>query len=558
MISEIYIKNIAIIEESSVCFDRGLNILTGETGAGKSIIIDSINFVLGQRASREIIRQGADEAYVSALMYVEDEENRRRLKEMGTEPDEDGGLLLTRSLNTNGKNVCRINGKAVPLSMLRSAAELLIDIYGQHQNQSLLDASKHMGLLDRFCGEELKTLLKENEEKYKLYRSSMKRLKDLNGAVKDRETALEILSFQINEIKEAGIKPGEEDELKERQALLFNAARIKELSGSAVNFLYRGEGSAYEKTGEALNCLISLSKMDESVKEAIGELEDISGKIESITETLRDINERAEGSPGELGEVDARLDKIKEITRKYGGNEEECIKFLEEAEKKYAYLTESEEKSAELSEEIKRQKRDILHTCIKISEVRRKYAEKIEKEIEANLHRLGMERAAFKIKIERRKSFDKLGMDAVEFFISTNGEEGLKPLVKIASGGEMSRVMLSIKAVLSACDDMETFIFDEIDTGISGITAQQVAVKMAELGRSRQVLCITHLSQICAAGDVNFCIEKKTGEKGVRTEVRRLEEEEVIKEIARLNGGSVITEATLKAAKDLRAASRGF
>ncbi|MCD8090131.1 MAG: DNA repair protein RecN [Clostridiales bacterium] len=558
MISEINIKNIAIIEESSVVFDKGLNILTGETGAGKSIIIDSINFVLGQRTSKEIIRQGAEEASVSALMYVENEENRSKLKSMGIDIEDDGGLLLTRSLNISGRNLCRINGKAAPLSMLRSAAELLIDIYGQHQNQNLLDAKKHMGLLDRFCGDELKSLLKENEEKYTLYRKSVKRLKELNGLGKDRETALEILSFQINEIKEAKIKPGEEDELRERQAFLFNAARIKELSNSAVNSLYRGEGSAYEKIGSALNSLISLSKMDESVKDSIADLEDISDRLESLTEVIRDINERAEGSGSELEEVDERLEKIKAITAKYGGNEEECIKFLAEAEEKYNTLVESEERAAELGEEIKRQKRDILHTCIKISDVRKKYAAKIEKEIEDNLHRLGMERACFKINIERRKSFDKLGMDEVEFFISTNGEEGLKPLVKIASGGEMSRVMLSIKAVLSACDDMETFIFDEIDTGISGITAQQVAVKMAELGKSRQILCITHLSQICAAGDVNFCIEKKFGENGTRTEVRRLGEDDVIKEIARLNGGRVITEATLKAAKDLRAVSRNF
>ncbi|MCC8097962.1 MAG: hypothetical protein LIO44_05295, partial [Eubacterium sp.] len=319
----------------------------------------------------------------------------------------------------------------------------------------------------------------------------MKQLRELNGLERDRETALEILSFQINEIKEANIKAGEEDELKEKRDLLFNAARIRELSNNAVNLLYRGEGAATEKIGDALNSLISLARLDESVNESIGDLEEISDKISSVTEVIRDIAERAEGSGGELEAVDSRLDKIRDITKKYGGNEEECLKFLAEAEERFNTLNESGERAAELNDEIKRRKRDILHSCIKISEVRKKYAERIESEIEANLRQLGMERAVFKINIERRKTFDKLGMDNVEFFISTNGEEELKPLVKIASGGEMSRVMLSIKAVLSACDDMETFIFDEIDTGISGITAQQVAVKMAELGRSRQVLCIT-------------------------------------------------------------------
>lgn len=558
MISEINIKNIAIIEEASVSFDKGLNILTGETGAGKSIIIDSINFVLGQRVSREIIRQGAEEAEVSAMLIAEDKGNVLRLRKMGIDVDDDGGILLMRSLNISGKNVCRINGRAAPLSMLREAAAALIDIYGQHQNQSLLDSKKHMSLLDRFCGEELNKLLEENEEKYNSYRKSMKALKELSGLGRDRETALEILSFQINEIKEAGIKPGEEKKLKEKRDFLFNAARIRELSNSIINLLYRGEGSATEKIGGALNSLISLSRLDESVSEATGELEEISGRIDAVVETVRDVAERAEDSGSELERVEARLDKIKEITGKYGGNEEECLKFLKEAEEKLEALNKGEEKAAELTEEIKRQKRDILHSCIKISEVRKKYAEKIESEIEANLRQLGMERAAFRVNIERRKSFDKLGMDDVEFFISTNGEEELKPLVKIASGGEMSRVMLSVKAVLSACDDMETFIFDEIDTGISGITAGQVAVKMAELGKSRQILCITHLSQICAAGDVNFCIEKKSIGESVRTEVRRLKEEEVIREIARLNGGSVITEATLKAAEDLRKASGNF
>lgn len=552
MLSELHIKNIAIIEETSVAFGEGLNVLTGETGAGKSILIDSISFVLGGRTSKDIIRTGAEEASVSALFYVESPQNIERLKEMGIEAEEDGSLLLMRSMNSKGKNLCRINGNTATLSMLKEAAALLIDIFGQHQSQSLLDPKKHMGLLDRFCGEELKTALKKNDELYSDYRKSVKELKSLSELGKDRDTALEILSFQINEIKEAGIKAGEEEELKKKRDFLFNAARIRELAGNAVNLLYRGEGSAVEKTAEAENSLIMLSKLEEGLGSTIDEIEEINSRINSVVETLKDIEERAEGSPGELDNTEKRLDLIRDITKKYGGNEEECLKFLAEAEEKQERLMSSAEKASELSEKIKKQKTDILHACIKISEIRKKYAKQIEGEIEKCLHELGMEKASFKINITRRAGFDRLGMDDVEFFISANGLEEPKPLVKTASGGEMSRVMLSIKSVLSACDDMETFIFDEIDTGISGRTAGQVAVKMSELGKSRQILCITHLSQICAAGDVNFGIEKTFEGDSVKTTVRQLDEKGVIYEIARLNGGAEATETALKAGEELR------
>lgn len=552
MISEINIKNIAIIEEVSLRFGEGFNVLTGETGAGKSILIDSINFVLGGRTSKDIIRAGAEEASVSALFTVENPANISKIREMGVEMEDDGSLLLMRSLNTAGKNVCRINGRGSSLSMLRDAAALLIDIYGQHQNRSLLDNKKHMGLLDRFCGEELKEALAENENLYSEYRKNVRELKKLSEPGRDRDTALEILSFQINEIKQAGIKAGEEEALKKRRDFLFNGARIKELAGNIVNLLYRGEGSAIEKTGDAQNSLMLLSRLDETVNEAMSSLEEINDKIEAVVETVKDIEEKAEDSAGELEKCEKRLDVIRDITRKYGGNEEECLKFLAEAEEKEKRLLESDEKAAELSESIKAQKRDIFHACLKISEIRKKYAKKIEGEIESCLHDLGMENAAFKINIDRRQTFDRLGMDEVEFFIATNGSEELKPLVKIASGGEMSRVMLSIKSVLSACDDMETFIFDEIDTGISGRTAGRVAFKMAELSKSRQILCITHLSQICAAGDVNFCIEKSAEGGSVKTHVTELDEKGVVLEIARLNGGTEATEAAVRAAEELR------
>ncbi len=556
MISEIYIKNIAVIEETRVSFDRGLNILSGETGAGKSILIDSINFVLGQRSSRDIIRRGADEAFVSALIYIENEKNIEAIRNTGVELDEGGELLLTRSLGTNGRNVCRINGRPASMSLLKDIAAFLIDIYGQHQNLSLLDKNRHMELLDGFCGEELKQALDENAKKYALYREEMRELKALDGSFKDRDSALEILEFRINEIKGANLKIGEEKALKEERDILYNAERIRELSMGAANLLYRGEGSAVEKTGEALNMLISLERLDPSVGECIRELSEISDRLGAVTESIRDIADRTEGGGQKLAQAENRLDVIKLVTSKYGGSEEEALKFLKEAEERYAEISEGEERAARLKESIKAQKREILKSCIKISEIRRKYADFIEKETEKNLRTLGMENAVFKINISRRKTFDKLGMDDVEFFISTNPGEEPKPLAKIASGGEISRVMLSIKSVLSETDDMETFIFDEIDTGISGRTAQKVAEKLSALGEKRQILCITHLSQICAAGDANFCIEKTSDADSARTTVTRLDEESIINEIARLNGGAEITSLTLDAARELRRGSR--
>ncbi len=556
MLSELHIKNIAIIDEVTVDFGKGLNILSGETGAGKSIIIDSINFVLGERAYKDIIKRGREEAAVSAMMIVESGKTRSKIREMGVDIDQSGELLIFRSLNTSGKNTVRLNGKAVPLGMIREISSLLIDIHGQHQHQSLLNPKKHIELLDIFCGKELNEALEENSKRYTEYRQSMKKLKELSGLGKDRESLIDILTFQINELKDAKIKVGEEEKLKEKRDILFNAARIKELAGSIVYNLYRGEGSAVEKIGDAIGSLTSLCKIDESLEETLDELEDINDKLSAVTEVVSDYADSCEGSGAELSAVDKRLDKIREICRKYGGTEEACGEFLQEAEEKLAAITESEERAKALGEKIKRQKREIYKCCLKISGIRQKYADKIEKEIEKNLHELGMENAEFKINIVRKNSFDRSGMDNVEFFIKTNLGEEPKPLAKIASGGEMSRVMLSIKAVLSACDDIETFIFDEIDTGISGRTAQQVAVKMAELGKSRQILCITHLSQICAAGDNNYLIEKVVENGETHTLIKRLDEETIIDEIVRLNGGAEITEATVKAAKDMRIGNR--
>ncbi len=552
MLSEIYIKNIAIIDEISISFGEGLNILSGETGAGKSIIIDSINFVLGERASKDIIKHGKNEAFVSALMNVESENAISAIRDMGVEMESGGELLLSRSINTSGRNTCKINGRPASVTMLKSISSLLIDIHGQHQHQSLLDPKRHIGLLDIFCGDELQTALSENERLFKKFKDSRKQLAALSGLGKDRETAISILEFQINEIDEAKIKVGEEQKLKEKQAFLFNAAKIKELSNNIINLLYRSEGSAAEKIGDSVGMLMSLAKLDNSVNENIASLEDISDRLSTITEIMRDYAEKADVSDNELAEVDRRIEKIKRITAKYGGNEEECLKFYNEASEKLQAILDSEEKAKEINKVIASEKKEIYKTCLKISEIRQKYAEKIEKEIEENLHQLGMENAAFKINISRRRTFDKSGMDEVEFFIRTNKGEDLKRLAEIASGGEMSRVMLSIKSALAGCDDIETFIFDEIDTGISGRTAQQVAVRMSALAKTNQILCITHLPQICAVGDNNYLIEKIIENDETKTIVKKLDEESIIGEIARLTGGAEITDATLIAAKDLR------
>ncbi len=552
MLSEIYIKNIAIIDEINISFGPGLNILSGETGAGKSIIIDSINFVLGERASKDIIKHGKNEAFVSALINIESKKAISAVRDMGIEIENGGELLISRSINATGRNTCKINGRPASVSILKAISSLLIDIHGQHQHQSLLDPKKHIELLNIFCGEELQHALSVNETLFREYREYRKQLAALSGLGKDRETAVSILRFQIDEIREASIKVGEEEQLREKQAFLFNAAKIKELSNNIVNLLYRGDGSAAEKIGDAEGLFISLAKLDDSVGENISQLEEVRERLDVITEFMRDYAEKADVSDSDLEEVDNRIEKIRRITAKYGGNEEECLKFCAEAEKKLDAILESEELAKEINRAISSKKKEIYKTCLEISEIRQKFAGKIEKEIESNLHGLGMEDALFRININRKRTFDKTGMDDVEFFIRTNKGEELKRLSEIASGGEMSRVMLSIKSVLAGCDDIETFIFDEIDTGISGRTAQQVAVKMSALGKTNQILCITHLPQICAVGDSNYLIEKIVENDETKTIVSRLDEESIIGEIARLTGGAEITESTLKAARDLR------
>lgn len=553
MLEQLYIKNVALIDEMSVEFGNGLNILSGETGAGKSIIIDSINFVLGEKAQKDFIHKGSDKANVEALIYLKNKNVKKELLSMGIEIDEDNSILISRTLNATGKTNCRINGKAITIGMLKEISALLIDIHGQHEHQSLLNPAKHIVLLDKFCSNELDRLKKNLSEIMKDYKEVLKALSEFDTNIGDREARIELYKYQINEIKEAKLKINDEDELGKKRKLLLSAEKITNYTNACLEFLYRSEEmSAVDKIAGALNNLYDISQLDSSQKDNYVRLEEISVQLEELVSDLKSYCDGLEVNASELDAVEQRLDLIYQLKRKYGQSIKEILDYCSEIENKLELLLNSEDKINELNEKKAGYEKEIKVICSEITKLRKSAAESIENEVEAVLKDLGMLNANFKIQVSPKHSFNQNGCDKVEFLISANKGEDLKPLAKIASGGEMSRVMLALKTVLAKEDNIDTFIFDEIDTGVSGRTAQQVAQKLSFIAKEHQILCITHLPQIASMSDNHFLIEKSSDEERTTTSIKKLSNDEIVNELARLIGGAEITETTLAAASDMK------
>ncbi|HEX2944801.1 MAG TPA: DNA repair protein RecN [Clostridia bacterium] len=562
MLLQLNIRDIALIDEVNIELGSGLNILTGETGAGKSIIIDSINAVLGDRVSKEIIRTGSDKAVVEAVFQADGERVGDILGEIGIEPEEDGTLILSREITQSGRNTCRVNGKLVATSFLKSLGERLIDLHGQHDNQSLLRVESHIDLLDSFGGDAIQTIKRDYTVLLEQYREVRARLKALSGDPGERERKIDLLRFQIDEIKKAKLKPGEEDELNKQKTLLANSEKISEALSMAYGLLSSGESGkrpAADMMNGALSQLGSVARLEVEFDELYKRLQDIIYQLDDLTTDIRKSIDNVEYDPAQLEEIDERLDLFFKLKRKYGSTVEEVQRFCAAAQEQLEEMEKSEETANLLRSRQAELDGRLFETSCRLNDERRKAASLLEESIGLQLDDLEMKRARFKVDIQfddtpgasGSRKYTQNGLNRVEFLISANPGEPLKPLAKIASGGEMSRIMLAIKTILADVDKMPTMIFDEIDIGISGKAGQKVGEKLAYISDGHQVICVTHLAQIACMAGSHYLIEKVSEENSTRTTVGLLDRSRKIKEIARLIGGSEASSASLKYAEEM-------
>jgi len=550
LLATLNIENIAVIEKANIDFSDGFICLTGETGAGKSIIIDSINAVMGEKTSRELIRTGAETAMVSALFTNIPKDTADLLAEMGLPAEDDSSLLIQRIIKKNAGNICRINGAAATLSMLKSISATLIAVHGQSDSRELMAPENHIKYIDRLANND--ELLKEYAEVYNRIRSVKREIERISADESEKARRLDILSFQIDELKNANIRAGEMDELKAQRDLFQNSQSIIENLSAAYEALSGSEyiRGAAELSGDAASRVESVSQNAPQLKK-IGEL--IREASITLSECATDISEFIDSlnfDPALLDSIEERLDELFRLSRKYGETEEEMLAFLHNAEKEREEIELSEERLNALYEEIGKLKEELISAAEKLTESRRKTAEVFEQRVKEELKFLDMPYVQFKVDIQK-SAYKADGADKIEFLLSANPGEEPKPLIKTASGGELSRIMLAIKCVLSDADTIGTLIFDEIDTGVSGRAAGKVAIKLKETAKSRQVICVTHLSQLACMADSHLLIEKTVSGGSTFTSVRELDFEGRKREIARINGGMNITPALLKSAEEM-------
>ncbi len=548
MLKQLHIENIAVVEKCTIELEPGFNVLTGETGAGKSIIIDSLGAALGARTARDLIRSGEKQARVSALFTDVRPEALAAASEMGLEA-EDGAFLLQRELSAEGKSVCRVNGAPATAGMVRELAKYLLDIHGQHDNQQLLNPENHYRFID---------LLAENEDLYRSYQAAYRAYCDISRTIKasaldeaEKQRKTELLSYQINELEAADVKPGEWEGLKARSSYLANAERIARALTAAEAALSGGEegaGAAALAAGAAQ----SLQEISPFAPELSMLAERLSGLRYELEDALAEVCSASAGmdtQPGELEQVEERLDTLYRLSRKYGETEEDMLIFLEQARQELDAITFSEERMKKLEAERETKKEALLEASRRLTDVRKQSAMRFQKQVAEELAALNMPSVVFNVSIERMP-LNSTGGDRIEFLISANPGEAPRPIAKIASGGELSRIMLAIKNVLADKDRIDTMIFDEVDAGISGRTAYQVGRKLRETAGGRQVICVTHLAQIAAQAGTHFLIEKAVEGGRTYTSVSKLTFEGRKKELARIIGGAV-TKASLHAAEEM-------
>ncbi len=539
MISTLHIKNIGIIDDLSINLNQGLNILTGETGAGKTLIIDSLGIISGERFSKEMIRKGEDYSFVEACLYLPENEN-----------SVDGNIIVSREIYTNGRNMCKINGRMVTVNELKEFMQNIVDIHGQHDNQYLLNSSTHIEYLDNFASMELKEYKSEYLKIYKEYMNLKNELKSNYGDDKEKQRKLDLLRYQFDEIENANLKIGEDEELESKREIILNSEKISENLNIAD--LEMSE-KAIDSINTAIRALEKIESFDENYSNVLNNLKSSYYDIQEIGRDISCLREDTYFDEEERQEVENRLDMIFSLKRKYGNTIEEILKYKDELEKEIIKIENIDEYNNKLKDKLNSIKNKMYSLSIKMNNIRKEYASKLEENINNELADLEMKNAKIIINIEFIESheYNKNGLDTVEILIKTNVGEDAKPLIKIASGGEMSRIMLAIKNVLSNVDIVPVMVFDEIDTGISGIAAKSVGEKLKAISKMHQVLCVTHLASIAAKGDYNYYISKEVQNNKTNTNIKLLNEEDTIKEIARIASGE-ITEISLQHAKELR------
>ena len=549
MLLEISIKNFAIIEAISLNFEKGMTVLTGETGAGKSIIIDAMNMMLGARATTDVIRHGAPKAEIEGFFSVENSHALQMIfDEQGIELGDE--IIIRREILQNGRSVSRVNGQMVNLSVLRSIGQYLVDIHGQHDQEELMRPQLHIQMLDEFGDAEFLELKQAYQTNFDAYRKMRKQLLEIKKNQEEHKARIEMLEFQMAEIESASLQPGEDLKLNQERDKLLNHKNIADTLTNAYTMLDNEEFSSLANVRSAMNDMESLEEYDVEYREISTSLSESYYVLEDVTKRLEDIIEDLDFDGNRLMQIESRLDLIHAITRKYGGNVDDVLMYFAKITEEYNLLTGNNLSSDDMEAELKKLEVSLVDLATKLASARHNLAQQLEIEIQQELKDLYMEKAQFQVQFTKGK-FTREGNESVEFYISTNPGEDFKPLVKVASGGELSRLMLAIKSAFSRKEGKTSIVFDEVDTGVSGRVAQAIAQKIHKIGQNGQVLAISHLPQVIAIADYQFFIEKISNDHSTVSTVRLLTVEERVEEVAKMLAGENVTEAALSQAREL-------
>lgn len=555
MIVELSIRDFAIIDNLKINFTKGFNVLTGETGAGKSIIIESIGMILGQRANRDLIRTGKEKAVLEGIFFLENPQRINSvLESYGIDSDPDNYLIITREIYSNGRSISRVNGRTVTLNMLNNITVNLVDIHGQYEHQSLLNTENHIKLIDTFGGSKLKFLLEQVANKYSEISSERRKLQRLTLDSIDRDREMDLLKYQIEEIENSKLGNIDEEEIYKEYSKMSNIKEIGMALAEIANMMKDnnyGNVSIIDNINKCISNINRIKDYDDELKDYSKTMEYINYELQELYRSIIRYLENLEIDDERLMELEKRIDTINKLKRKYGNTIDEILEYKNEIETRYNTLLNIEEEIAKINNNIRNAEEELSILCAQLTDLRKEISERIEKLITKELEDLNMDNVVFKVDFKRLEDFTEIGWDRIEFLISTNKGEELKPLTKIISGGEMSRIMLAFKRTLADYDHIPTLIFDEIDTGISGRAGQVVGEKIKMISENHQVICISHLPQIAALADTHFLIDKKTIDNKTTTIVKKLNEEERIDELSRLLGGVNLTDTTKLHAKEM-------
>lgn len=537
MITSLHIKNIGIIDDLTIDLNKGLNVLTGETGAGKTLIVDSLGIIAGGRFSKDMIRRGQNVSFVELSLNLPNYENTI-----------DGNVIVSREINTSGKNLCKINGRLVTVTELRNFMKNIIDIHGQYDNQTLMDSEFHTKYLDKFIGTTMSNKLKEYQDLYNEYKKLNAMLKNNYGDDMEKRRKLDLLKYQYKEIKGAKLKNGEDEQLEEKRKIMMNSEKVAE----ALNLVSSNlEGTVIDVVNESIRAFEKIENVDERYSQKLSELKNIYYEVQELSRDVCSMNEDTYFDENERNQVEERLDEIYSLKRKYGNTIEEILKYQDELESEINRIENLDEENQKTKEKIQNLTQEMNEICEKITKERKEKSIILNEKINNELKELEMKNARFMASVIEDEEFSMNGKSHTEFMIATNLGEEAKKLDKIASGGEMSRIMLAIKTVLSDIDEVPVLVFDEIDTGISGKAANSVGIKLKRIAQSHQVLIVTHLAPIAAKGEYNYYIYKEVKNEKTNTKIKLLNEEETLKEIARISSGEV-TEIAMSHARELR------